>query len=71
MQPISNNAQTALVCKLGVVRFFNSLIRKVLLTLRLYEISLNYREFDEFKTARAESPIPNRAVRKGCYSIDA
>ena len=26
---------------------------------------------DEFKTARAESPTPNRAVRKGCYSIDA
>ena len=26
---------------------------------------------DEFKTARAESPIPNRAVRKGCYSVDA
>lgn len=43
MQPISNNVQTTLVCKLGVVRFFNSLIRKVLLTLRLYEISLNYR----------------------------
>ena len=29
------------------------------------------REFDEFKTARAESPTPNRAVRKGCYSVDA
>ena len=29
------------------------------------------REFDDFKTARAESPTPNRAVRKGCYSIDA
>ena len=26
---------------------------------------------DEFKTARAESPTPNRAVRKGCYSVDA
>ena len=26
---------------------------------------------EQFKTARAESPIPNRAVRKGCYSIDA
>ena len=32
---------------------------------------LNSREFDEFKTARAESPTPNRAVRKGCYSIDS
>ena len=26
---------------------------------------------DEFKTARAESPTSNRAVRKGCYSVDA
>ena len=31
----------------------------------------NAREFDEFKTARAESTTPDRAVRKGCYSIDA
>ena len=26
---------------------------------------------DEFKIARAESPTPNRAVRKGCYSVGA
>ena len=39
--------------------------------MRKREVFATKREFDEFKTARAESPTPNRAVRKGCYSIDA
>ena len=40
---ISNNVQTALVWQIGSRKVFQFPDKKVLLTLRLYEISLNYR----------------------------